>query len=234
MTNPEPLPVRAEDLGPGAWPWLHDFIGWLASWFFALPLRRHVHGRDRVPTTGPVVLVANHSSLLDAPLIASVLGRRPVYLTKQELFRGPLGWLLVHLGQIPVRRGTADRAPLMAAVRVLRGGGLVGIFPEGTRGSGEVAEAHNGAAWLARAGGAVLLPIACRGTYRAPGSRRRFRPRVDILVGEPLPVPTERGRAGLATATEQVRASLAALVIELDRLRDGGAPDTNERKVEST
>lgn len=234
MTTPDTVAVPAPDLPPGAWPRLHDFTGWVASWGFGLLVRRHVHGRSNVPATGPVVLVANHSSLVDGPLIASVLGRRPVFMIKREIYKGLLGTFLTRLGQIAVRRGTADRTPLLAAVRVLRGGGLIGIFPEGTRGSGEVAEAHNGAAWLARSGGAVLLPVACRGTYRVPGSKRRFRPRVDILVGEPLPMPTQRGRAGLATATEQVRASLAALVTELDRLRDGGAPDVDERKVEST
>jgi 1-acyl-sn-glycerol-3-phosphate acyltransferase len=219
------------DLPPGAWAWLHDFCRHAARWVFAVSIRRHVHGRAHVPPTGPVVLVANHSSLLDGPVIGSVLGRRPVFLIKQELFRGPLGLLLTRVGQLSVRRGEPDRGPLLAAVRVLRGGGLIGVFPEGTRGSGEVAAAHNGAAWLARAGNAVILPVACRGTLRPLGARRRWRPRVDVLIGEPLPVPVGRGRAALVEATEQARAALAALVTELDRLR-GDAPDIDERKVE--
>jgi 1-acyl-sn-glycerol-3-phosphate acyltransferase len=222
------------DLPPGAWPWLHDLGRWLFPWLFAIMVRRRVHGRERIPATGGVVMVANHSSLLDGPVIASVLGRRPVFLVKRELFRGPLGALFTRVGQIPVRRGEPDRAPLLAAVRVLRGGGLIGVFPEGTRGSGEVAAAHNGAAWLARAGNAVLLPVACRGTLRSSGARRRWRPRVDVLFGEPLPVPTGKGRAALVEATEQARSALAALVTELDRLRTTGTPDIDERKVEST
>ena len=221
------------DLPAGAWPWLHDVGRWLFSWLFGLVVRRRVHGRDRIPATGPVVLVANHSSLLDGPVIASVLGRRTVFLIKQELFTGPLGWAFVRVGQLAVRRGEPDRGPLLAAVRVLRGGGLIAIFPEGTRGSGEVAAAHNGAAWLARTGDAVLLPVACRGTLRPPGGHRRWRPRVDVLIGEPLPAPATKGRAALAEATEQVRSALAALVTELDRLR-GDAQAVNERKVEST
>jgi 1-acyl-sn-glycerol-3-phosphate acyltransferase len=221
------------DLPPGTWVWLHDFVRHAARWAFAVPVRRHVHGREYVPPTGPVVLVANHSSLLDGPIIGSVLGRRPVFLIKQELFHGPLGLLLTRVGQLSVRRGEPDRGPLLAAVRVLRGGGLIGVFPEGTRGTGEVAAAHNGAAWLARAGNAVILPVACRGTLRPPGTRRRWRPRVDVLIGSPLPVPVGRGRTALVEATEQARAALAALVIELDRLR-GDAPDIKERKVESS
>lgn len=61
----------------------------------------------------------------------------------------------------------ADRRPLLSALSVLRGGGLVAVFPEGTRTGGDVAAAQHGAAWLARAGGALVLPVVCRGT-RAP------------------------------------------------------------------
>jgi 1-acyl-sn-glycerol-3-phosphate acyltransferase len=135
------------------------------------------------------------------------------------MFRGALGWVLPRLGQLPVRRGQADRAPLMAALRVLRAGGLVSVFPEGTRGAGDVADAQHGAAWLARSTGARVLPVVCRGTRRPDGSRRRWRPRVDVLVGKPFEVSAGGGRAGLAAATEQVRSGLAALVTEVDVLR---------------
>lgn len=219
------------DLPPGTWVWFHDLGRWVFLWLWAIAVRRRVSGRENVPATGAVVLVANHSSLLDGPVIGSVLGRRPVFLIKREMFRGPLGPVFVRLGQLAVRRGEPDREALLAAVQVLRGGGLIGIFPEGTRGSGEVAAAHNGAAWLARAGDAVMLPVACRGTLRPPGTRRRWRPRVDVLIGEPLPAPAGKGRAALTDATEQVRATLAALVTELDRLR-GDVPASVQGKVE--
>jgi 1-acyl-sn-glycerol-3-phosphate acyltransferase len=102
---------------------------------------------------------------------------------------------------------------------VLRAGGLVGVFPEGTRGSGEVAAAQHGAAWLARTSGAMVLPVVCRGTRRPDGTRKRFRPRVDVSVGEPLTIPAGGGRAGLTAATETVRAELAGMVRELDGIR---------------
>lgn len=224
------------DLPPGTWPWLYRLGSAVFPGVCAVLVRRRVHHRDRVPASGPVVLVANHSSMLDGPVIASVLcgKRKPVFLVKREMFAGPLGGVLGRVGQIPISRAEIDREPLFTALRVLRGGGTIGVFPEGTRGVGDVTKAHNGAAWLARSADAVLLPVACRGTYRAPGTRRRWRPRVDVLVGEPLPVPTRRGRAALATATEEVRVALASLVTELDRLRAGGAPEPNERKVEGT
>jgi 1-acyl-sn-glycerol-3-phosphate acyltransferase len=214
--------LRAEsgpDLPAGASPRLHDLARWVGTWWFRPVLRVRVHHAERIPADGPVVLVANHSALADGPLLIGLLGRRSVFLVKREMFRGPLGWFLRRIGQLPVRRGEPDPAPLRAAVAVLRGGGVVGVFPEGTRGSGDVAAAHHGAAWLARAAGARVLPAVIRGTRRPPGSGRRFRRRVDVLIGVPLAIPPGGGRAGLAAATETVRAALAGLVAELDDLR---------------
>jgi 1-acyl-sn-glycerol-3-phosphate acyltransferase len=229
-TTDRELPEGGADLPPGSRPRLYDFARWTVGRILALTVRLRAHGIDRIPASGPVVLVANHSSLLEAPIIGTVLRRRAVFLTKQELFVGPLGWLLRRIGQIPVRRGVPDRTPLLTAVRVLRAGGLIAVFPEGTRGSGDVDEARSGAAWLARSTGAVVLPVACRGSRREAGARRRFRPKVDVLVGTPFPLPALRGKAGLAEATELVRTELAALVTELDRLRHG-APEHTERGV---
>jgi 1-acyl-sn-glycerol-3-phosphate acyltransferase len=109
---------------------------------------------------------------------------------------------------------------LLAAVGVLRGGGLIGVFPEGTRGSGDVLNAEQGAAWLVRQSGALVQPIAVRGTKRPEGSGRRFRPVLDVLAGKPFELSVGRGRAGLEAGTEQIRVALADLVGELDRMRD--------------
>lgn len=176
--------------------------------------RIRVRHAERFPASGPVVLVANHSSLVDGPVLFGVLPRGAAFLVKHELFHGVLGWALRKLGQIPVRRGAPDRGALSVATRVLRSGGVLGVFPEGTR-EGGMADARHGAAWLARSSGARLVPVACRGTAPVPG-RRRFRPEVDVLVGEPVDPPEVRGRAGLAAATERIRTELAGLLVELD------------------
>lgn len=210
---------RSPDLPEGSWPLLHDAARWIGGWLFHPVYRLRWHGQRRVPARGPLVLVANHSAFIDGPLLFGLLGRRVVFLVKREMFRGALGWVLPKLGQLAIRRGEPDRAPLLAAQRVLRGGGVVAVFPEGTRGVGDAADVRNGAAWLARSTDALVLPLVCRGTRRPDSSGRRFRPRVDILVGEPFTVSGERGRAGLAAATEQVRSAMAGLVSELDRLR---------------
>lgn len=207
-------------LPPGGVPWVNGFGRWIARWLHRPMFRIRIRHASRVPLTGPVVLVANHSSFIE-PQVLFGLPRRPaVFLIKAELAVGPVGRVFGWLGQIMVRRGSADREPLMAAVSVLRGGGLIGIFPEGTRGSGDVAHAEQGAAWLVRMTDAVVLPVATRGTYRPPGARRGFRPKLDVLVGEPFRLTVQRGRTGLAAATEDIRKHLADLVRELDELRN--------------
>lgn len=194
---------------------MHDFARWLGTWIHRPFYRITVRHRSRVPASGPVVLVANHSSFIEPQLLFGLVGRRAVFLVKSELSRGVAGTAFRWIGQIMVRRGVADREPLMAAVSVLRAGGLIGIFPEGTRGAGDVDHAEQGAAWLVRMTGAVVLPVATRGTRE----RRGFRPKLDILVGEPFELSVHRGRTGLVAATEEIRKRLADLVRELDELR---------------
>ncbi|HEX8497523.1 MAG TPA: lysophospholipid acyltransferase family protein, partial [Actinomycetales bacterium] len=129
VTLPRGPAGETSDLPPGASPRLHDLCRRAGSAWLRPVLRVRVHGADRIPATGPLVLVANHSALVDGPLLFGLLGRRAVFLVKHEMFRGPLAVALVAIGQLPVRRGATDPAPLRAAVAVLRGGGLVGVFP---------------------------------------------------------------------------------------------------------
>jgi 1-acyl-sn-glycerol-3-phosphate acyltransferase len=207
-------------LPDGAVPWLHDLARGIARRLYRPAYRIRVAGVSRVPPTGPVVLVANHSTLIEAPVIFGMLPRRSVFLVKSELAAGPLGRALRWIGQVTVHRGTPDREALSTAVRLLRAGAVIGVFPEGTRGAGDVSHAEQGAAWLVRASGAVVLPVATRGTLRPAGAPRRFRPKLDVLVGEPFELTVQRGRAGLVEATEEIRKRLADLVRDLDEQRD--------------
>jgi 1-acyl-sn-glycerol-3-phosphate acyltransferase len=206
-------------LPEGASPRLHDVARWIARWLYRPAYRIRVVGRSRVPSSGPIVLVANHSTLIEPPVIFGALPRRSVFLVKSELVSGAVGWGLLRIGQLPVHRGAPDRVALTAAVRVLRAGGVLGVFPEGTRGSGDVSHAEQGAAWLVRSTGAVVLPVATRGTLRPSGSGRWVRPKLDVLVGEPFALTVPRGRSGLGEATEEIRRRLADLVHELDEQR---------------
>jgi 1-acyl-sn-glycerol-3-phosphate acyltransferase len=185
--------------------------------------RETIRGLNRVPATGPLLVVANHSAFMDGAVLFGLLPRRVSFLIKAEAVKGPLGWLLTNVGQYALQRDVPDREPLMQALAQLKAGGAIGVFPEGTRGDGAVENVFNGAGWLAARAGATVLPVALRGVARpADRKRRRFRPRVTVLVGEAFDVPKGAGRTAVNAATEQVRLELAALVVELDRQMAGG------------
>ena len=211
--------VTSAPLPSGTTPWLFAFGRWIGANMYRPAYRVHRHDWSVIPVTGPLVVVANHSTMIEPQLLFGMLPRDTAFLVKDELFRGIAGAGLRRIGQIPIRRGVADRTALSTAVGVLRAGGAIGVFPEGTRGSGDVEAAQQGAAWLARATGAQVQPIATRGTARPAGSGRRFRPVVDLLAGAPFDPQIGKGRAGLAEGTELIRTTLAKLVRELDGMR---------------
>jgi 1-acyl-sn-glycerol-3-phosphate acyltransferase len=211
--------MKADGLPEGSVGRLHDAGRVFARYHLRSAFRIRVHGRERLPATGPVLVVANHSSMIEPQLIFGMLPRRSAFLVKAEMFGGIVGKFMLAIGQIPLKRGEIDRKPLLTAVGVLKDGGVVGIFPEGTRGTGDVGAAERGAAWLVRASGATVLPVATRGTRKPADGRRRFRPRVDILVGEPFTPKVGPGKTGLDQGTEELRGELAALVKTLDDWR---------------
>ena len=181
--------------------------------------RIRVTGLERLPRTGPVVLAINHRSMLDPILIGAVMPRPVCFMAKEELFRYPgLGRLLRWLGAFPVRRGEPDREAIQHALRRLREGQVVGIFPEGTRSvDGRLLTLHGGTALLALKSGAPILPVAITGTERAM-PRGAWWPRrvtVEIRVGRLLPV--EEGsatgtKARVASTSRRLADSLAELL----------------------
>lgn len=209
---------------------------------FGTLYRVEVVGRSRVPRTGPVVFVANHVGFLDGPMLPALAPRPTSVLVKREMFTGLLGWFLTWIGHIPVTRNSGDRTALTTAVAILQGGGAVGIFPEGTRGRGDVAAVQQGAAWLAQQGGGRVVPVAFLGTRAtgAPkGSLPRLWTRMVVEFGEPMeltPDPALTGRQRLAAATDRVRETLAAHVRESqERHRvflpeDDGRPGTDAER----
>src|SRR5262245_15364231 len=93
-------------LPDGAFPWLHHFALWLGKFIYRPVYRVKIVGRERIPRSGPVVLVANHSSFVEPQMIFGMQRRRAVFLVKSEMTRGFLGVLLHRLGQLSIRRGT--------------------------------------------------------------------------------------------------------------------------------
>ncbi|MGH3446501.1 MAG: lysophospholipid acyltransferase family protein [Nocardioidaceae bacterium] len=194
---------------------------WAARLFVNTMLRRfdnHVTGAEHLPRHGPVVLASNHMGYLDGPLLVAV-SPRPVHaLVKETMFDGRLGWWLSKCGQIRVDRYHTDPFAVKQCLRLLGDGGVVAIYPEGSRGRGDVSTSKGGAAYLSLVTGAPVVPVACLGT-RADGASTGSMPsrgaRIDTVFGPPVtfdPVPWPRTKKQVASANSVVQEALAAHV----------------------
>lgn len=187
-------------------------------------LQVRVTGRELVPTEGPVLLAGNHSGWLDGPLVVIEAPRPVRCLTKTEIFVGPLGHFLHLIGQIPVDRSRPDRTALSEAVGELQAGGAVGVFPEGTRGSGDLEAVHDGIAYLAVRGECPIVPVACLGTSQVwPAGAAVRRGPIDVVFGRPFQVElpdNRRSRKALSELSEQIRGRLVAHLADARRTRE--------------
>jgi 1-acyl-sn-glycerol-3-phosphate acyltransferase len=161
--------------------------------------RLQVRGVEHVPDTGSLVVVANHTSMLDPFVLGAAVPRDLRYLAKAELWSVPLLPLVLDgLGGIPVARGRGDRTAVAAAVTVLEAGGAVALFPEG--GVRRAGPWLRGAARMALLTGAPVLPVRLVDVDRALGPGTVGLPRLAVLIGEPLRVV--RSRPTIASARE--------------------------------
>jgi glycerol-3-phosphate dehydrogenase (NAD(P)+) len=182
---------RERSLARGVNPVLYCLVRAVLLPFFLLYFRLDRLGREHIPTSGPVLLAANHRSFLD-PFVIGALTKRPVYyIAKRELFeRRWQAWLLNSLGAFPVDRGAGDEHAMDTARAILQRGDCVVIFPEGTRvRPGPLGRPHRGVGRLALQTGARVVPIAVMGTEDV---RRgwRIRPRkVTLRCGRALGFP---------------------------------------------
>jgi len=135
----------------------------LRLWF-----RVRTSGTEQIPVQGAAIIAPNHKSFLDAFFVAIATRRHVRYMAKVELFKGPLGWLFLRLGAFPVRRGEADGEAMETARLILEQGGLLVIFPEGTRVEEPHAlgSPHHGVGRLALLTGAPIIPAAIAGTQK--------------------------------------------------------------------
>ncbi|GAC1574988.1 MAG: lysophospholipid acyltransferase family protein [Candidatus Elarobacter sp.] len=159
---------------------------------FLVTIRLRVIGSENVPRTGGLVVAANHISNLDPPILGVALPRPVSYMAKKELFAMPvLKQILPHVNAFPVDRQAGGTAALRSALRMIKEGRCVGIFPEGGRNVSGTNEEKAGAAFLAAAGGVPIVPAAIVGT-------RTLRPfgKVTVVFGEPMRVVRNRQSDG--------------------------------------
>ncbi|MCT0206340.1 1-acyl-sn-glycerol-3-phosphate acyltransferase [Synechococcus sp. CS-1332] len=172
---------------------------------FRVLFRGQTTGNDNVPLEGAVVVVANHGSHLDPPLLGHALGRPVAFMAKAELFRVPiLGPIIRACGAYPVERGAGDREAIRTATDRLLQGWATGVFLDGTRQQdGRVNHPQPGAALLAARAGVPLLPVAIINSHRAlgPGGHGPRLVPIHIRIGTPIPPPVSRRRPDLDAVT---------------------------------
>lgn len=202
------------------------------------PLRRlwfdiEFEGLENVPVTGPVILAPNHISFIDSLILMYALKRKVLFLGKAEYTDSIKTRIFPAAGMIPVdRSGRGVLASLRAAAEVLNEGGVVGVFPEGTRArDGAVHRGHTGAAYLAAKTSAALIPVGIIGTDKVqpPGASRPVRgEKITMRFGAPMDIAAVgRGPSARNEITDQLMRNVARLARRpfVDTLlAPGGAP----------
>jgi 1-acyl-sn-glycerol-3-phosphate acyltransferase len=166
------------------------WLTWAAIRMLATVLFRfRVSGAHHVPKTGGVLIAANHASYLDIPILGCGMARRAWFMGRMDLFSGPTAWLMRHMGWIPIRRERVDRTAFEEAVRRLKAGQAVVIYPEGGRSEdGRLQPGKPGVGIIVAATGCPVVPAYLVGTYDAlpPGSKWiRLRP-IRVIYGAPM------------------------------------------------
>jgi 1-acyl-sn-glycerol-3-phosphate acyltransferase len=164
--------------------YIEKLLAWLA---FTILSRYHIEGKSNIPTTGPVLVVANHLSVADPPALGFMLGRKACFMAKEELFRHKLvGFFVRQFGAFPVYRGRSNRDAFRKAIDLLKQGNALVMFPEGKRSQdGVMQDGLPGAALIAYYSQVPILPVGIIGTEVIRGLKWIWRrPSININIGK--------------------------------------------------
>ena len=155
--------------------------------FFRFVLRVKIKGQENEPSEGPLLICSNHVTLADPIAICASLRKiEPHYMAKKELFKVPvLSWIIKILGAYPVNRGGGDIGAIHKSIDILKDGGAVGIFPQGTRCKCkriEDTEFKNGAALICSKVNVPILPIK----VDINKNKWALFKRINIIIGKPI------------------------------------------------
>jgi 1-acyl-sn-glycerol-3-phosphate acyltransferase len=192
--------------------WFYWMVWRLSDWLIWLATGWRVTGREHVPSSGALLVVANHLNNADPYLLSAAVPRPICYMAKVELFRVPiLGWTLRQFGTFPIERGGADRQAIKQALELLASDCAVGVFPEGTRSRrAAMNQGLPGVGLLATRSGATILPVAIAGSERLwpPWPR----PTLRIAIGRPLRLdPTMLAKRDHQAIVDRIMREVAAL-----------------------
>lgn len=210
---------------------MRQFLRNLFYFLFNTLTRLTIVNRERLPESGPCLVVANHLSITDGPLVFCLLPHKKATALvanthrKNALFR----WIVNRVGGIWIDRENADIGALKAARAHIREGGLLGITPEGTRSrAGSMLKAKPGAAYLAATLDAPILPLAISGTENIFNELMRLRrAEVRVVVGEPFTLPPLERKdrdAALQRNTDEIMCRIAVMLPEPYRGHYAGHP----------
>ena len=175
-------------------------------------------GREHVPPRGPIIIVSNHLSMIDPPLLAASIPHPIVYMAKEELSHHPyLGWAVGAYGAFTVKWERVDRQAMRRALGMLKQGKVLGLFLEGSRSrKGQMRHAHPGTALIALQSGAAILPVGITGSERIQSLRYVFSStHTTVNIGVPFQLEPAEGRMDreeLTKATELIMRRIAELL----------------------
>jgi 1-acyl-sn-glycerol-3-phosphate acyltransferase len=178
-------------------PLVWKFVQTLFRIYFSVFFDLKAYGVKNVPHHGGALMVSNHQSLLDPPLLGVRVKRPMSYMAKSELFKhGWFAWIIRRLGAFPVRQGAGDVGAIKETVARLKEGRMLNIFPEGGRTEdGEIQPMQSGVALVVRRAGVPIIPVAIHGSYEAWPKGERFfhRHPIRVVYGPPLDVTGMKG-----------------------------------------
>ena len=193
---------------------LYTITRWILNIVFFKIFHLHVEGRENIPVKGAVIVAPNHKSNWDPPLIGVAFSNRVVhYMAKEELFKNPIAaWILTMFGTFPVKRGSGDGSAVMRAVRELRKGYPVGIFPQGTRIKREgLGRFHSGMASIAMIEGTDILPVAVVGSLNMPHPKQH----PTVLIGKIIHVEKQKPtKESIQALNEKVKSAIEQLMTD--------------------
>lgn len=168
----------------------YQFSAWFCRNLVFWPLGGlTVKGVENVPEKAPLLVAPIHLSHFDPPLVGSTSPRHLRFMAKKELFKFPLGPLILSLGAFPVSRGEGDSAAVRRTLAELADGQAVLVFPEGTRGDGEyLGKIQLGLAMLAKKSGAYIIPVGINGVHKMlpKGQTIPKRAKLTVVFGKPF------------------------------------------------
>jgi len=179
-----------------------------------------VEGVECVPPRGPLLVVGNHQSNIDPPLLAASVPRRLYFMAKRGVFHDPVvSFLLRAYGAFPLNRDGGDLRAIQWALRMLSQDGALGVFPEGTRSPGAMRRALPGIAMIALRSQAPILPVGMTGTERIGSIWQVAFPRGEfrVRIGQPFSLPPIEGKVSreqLEAITTMIMERVAALLPE--------------------